>query len=48
MEILSSPDLCVADPNHKWGVQPFHYIEPYYSDIFAQLVRYLTLLGFEV
>jgi len=48
MEIISSPDLCVADPNHKWGVQPFHYIESYYSDIFAQLVRCLKMSGFEI
>ena len=47
MKILSSPDLAVADPAHKWGVQPFHYIEPYYADIFSQLERYLTVSGFE-
>jgi len=48
MKVLSSPDLCVADPDHKWGLQPFHYIKSYYSDIFAQLKRYLTLSGFKI
>jgi len=48
MKVLSSPDLCVSDPDHKWGMQPFHYINSYYSDIFEQLKRYLTLSGFKI
>ena len=32
-EIVASPDLRIADPEHKWGLAPFHYIPEYYSDI---------------
>ena len=23
----------LADPGHRWGLSPFHYVEPYYADI---------------
>jgi hypothetical protein len=27
----------VADPEHRWGPSPFHYIEDYYRDVWRQL-----------
>ena len=27
----------LADPGHRWGLSPFHYIEDYYRDIWRQL-----------
>jgi hypothetical protein len=27
----------VADPDHRWGLSPFHYVEDYYRDIWRQL-----------
>jgi hypothetical protein len=27
----------VADPGHRWGLSPFHYVEDYYRDIWRQL-----------
>jgi hypothetical protein len=35
--VRASPDLRVADPNHRWGLSPFHYVEGYYRDIWRQL-----------
>jgi hypothetical protein len=29
--------LRVADPNHRWGLSPFHYVEDYYREIWRQL-----------
>jgi len=45
---ISSQDVCVADPNHKWGLQPFHYIGEYYSNIYRQLGVELNQLGFNL
>jgi len=33
LDVVSSPDLLISDPNHKWGLAPFHYISEYYVDI---------------
>ncbi len=46
IKTMGSEKLCVADPNHKWGLQPFHYIGGYYSEIYNQLATELHRLGF--
>lgn len=28
---------CRADPGHKWGPAPFHYVREYYDDLSAQI-----------
>lgn len=39
-----APDEAVrkADPNHKWGVAPFHYVSPYYDDLADQVRQVLA------
>lgn len=32
-------ELTVVDGDHKWGISPFHYVEPYYLDFLQQLER---------
>lgn len=27
----------LADPGHRWGLSPFHYVEDYYRDVWRQL-----------
>jgi hypothetical protein len=44
---ISSQDMCVANPKHKWGLQPFHYIGEYYSNIYEQLTFELHRLDFK-
>jgi hypothetical protein len=37
-EFLDYPDECmVGDPNHKWGISPFHYIPAFYERQYEQL-----------
>ena len=31
--VISCDEFCIADPNHKWGLAPFHYIPEYYTEI---------------
>ena len=31
-----------ADPDHKWGLAPFHYISSYYDDLAGQVRRALS------
>jgi hypothetical protein len=35
--VAAAEDLRVADPDHRWGLSPFHYVEDYYRDIWRQL-----------
>ena len=32
------PEKRVADPNHEWGLAPFHYIFKYYREFYQQLI----------
>lgn len=32
-----SAALRIADPGHRWGLAPFHYIPAYYDDLAAQI-----------
>lgn len=32
--------FCLADPNHKWGLAPFHYIEAYYNEALRLLKEF--------
>jgi hypothetical protein len=34
--VVAQPALRVADPDHRWGLSPFHYVEDYYRDIWRQ------------
>lgn len=43
--ITPSPELLRAEPNHRWGTAPFHYIDDYYFDIAA---RILAACGIEL
>ncbi len=36
--VISAPkELIIAEPNHKWGLAPFHYIQEYYEELWGQL-----------
>jgi hypothetical protein len=35
--VATPAGLRVADPSHRWGPSPFHYIEDYYRDIWRRL-----------
>lgn len=35
----------LADPNHQWGLSPFHYVPEYYDEIRRQLVEIAGLAG---
>jgi hypothetical protein len=37
VEIVEAPRWQVADPGHRWGLSPFHYVPEYYDAIRAQL-----------
>ncbi len=41
LAIVEAPGLRVADPDHPWGLSPFHYTPDYYAEIWRQL----TALG---
>lgn len=32
----------VADPNHKWGLSPFHYVRAYYEELLQELDRVIS------
>tara|TARA_B000000532_G_C18866573_1_gene406523 strand:+ start:750 stop:1457 length:708 start_codon:yes stop_codon:yes gene_type:complete len=40
--VVESPSLLIADPNHKWGLAPFHYIPEYYEEIDRQMISFLS------
>jgi hypothetical protein len=31
--VEAPPELCVADPQHRWGLSPLHYIPAYYDAV---------------
>jgi hypothetical protein len=37
MDTVAAPHHQRADPGHRWGLSPFHYVEPYYAEIWSQL-----------
>lgn len=37
VEIVESARRRIADPGHRWGLSPFHYVPEYYDDIRGQL-----------
>lgn len=39
-QVIESPvDLVVCKSGHRWGVQPFHYVDGYYEEIGRQIVN---------
>ncbi|MEC8384230.1 MAG: DUF6270 domain-containing protein [Candidatus Thermoplasmatota archaeon] len=42
VSIVESPSLLIADPEHKWGLAPFHYIPEYYEEIDRQVISFLN------
>ena len=42
MSIVESTSLLIADPEHKWGLAPFHYIPEYYEEIDRQVIASLN------
>lgn len=43
--ITVSPQFYEVDPNHRWGISPFHYVQGYYEDFLAQLKEIARHLG---
>ncbi len=38
LEVVKAPDsLIFSDPDHVWGLSPFHYVGDYYAEIWRQL-----------
>jgi hypothetical protein len=38
LEVVKAPDsLVFSDPDHVWGLSPFHYVPDYYAEIWRQL-----------
>ena len=37
MARVEAPDLRLADPDHEWGLSPFHFVPDYYAEIWRQL-----------
>ncbi|MFM8941573.1 MAG: DUF6270 domain-containing protein, partial [Phenylobacterium sp.] len=38
LEIVKAPEsLIFSDPEHIWGLSPFHYIPDYYAEVWRQL-----------
>ncbi len=35
--IAAAPENRLADPGHRWGLSPFHYVPAYYDDIRREL-----------
>ena len=33
---ISATKFCLSDSKHKWGLQPFHYVDAYYHEIYSQ------------
>lgn len=36
------PELVVADPHHRWGVAPYHYVEEFYKHALAELDSFIN------
>ena len=32
-------ELIISDPNHKWGLAPFHYVPEYYDEAWSQIEK---------
>lgn len=38
LEVVKAPDsLVFSDPDHVWGLSPFHYVRDYYAEVWRQL-----------
>lgn len=37
--VRASDDHRLADPQHRWGLSPFHYVDSYYEDIRGRLAK---------
>jgi hypothetical protein len=37
VRVEPDPGLLVAEPGHRWGLAPFHYVEDYYDDLSSRL-----------
>ena len=37
MAVVEAPAHRLADPGHRWGLSPFHYVAPYYEEIWRGL-----------
>lgn len=43
--VVESPQHCISDASHKWGLASFHYIPEYYIDIHHQLIQVKSLIS---
>ena len=43
--VVQSPQHCISDASHKWGLANFHYIPEYYLDIHNQLIDVISLIS---
>lgn len=42
-EVLEIPKhLCVADPSHRWGVAPYHYVPEFYAFVRENLTKLIV------
>lgn len=39
--ITPASEVVLADPEHRWGLDPFHYIADYYDDVSGQIRDFL-------
>ena len=42
IKTVCAAEFCIADSKHKWGLQPFHYAETYYHQIYSQLSQIMS------
>lgn len=41
VRVVPDPGVVLADPGHRWGLAPFHYVPEYYNDVAEKLRRAL-------
>ncbi|WP_026932293.1 DUF6270 domain-containing protein [Glycomyces tenuis] len=41
LTVRPNPALTVADPGHRWGVAPFHYVSEYYDELAGQVREHI-------
>lgn len=39
-KVVKTKNILMGDPNHIWGLTPFHYTEEYYKEIYSQIKNY--------
>lgn len=42
VRVVPDPHVVLADPGHRWGLAPFHYVPDYYDDVAEKIRRALA------